>query len=125
MDTKNYAKLVFRIGAIFNFGAVLVLLFARPILGFEQPLTADTLFYFIFAIGVIATFGVFYWLAANDPEGWRGIIPLAMVCKAFAFIAAAVPFALGQISFGAPAIAAGDLIFVYLFWDVLRRIKEI
>jgi len=120
MEAKT-ARLLFTIGALFNFGAVLLFM---PALGIAErlgigPAPTGTIFEDI-GIAAIFVFGVGYWLAAQALEEYRGFIKVGILSK-FVIVALVVAHYLaGNASLLLTLAISGDLIFAALFISYLR-----
>lgn len=70
--------------------------------------------------GVIVAFGGAYALIARDPVYYRPYIPLGLILKLY-FVAVVYGWWLsGGIPWPLPALAAGDIVFSWLFWRYYR-----
>jgi hypothetical protein len=123
---KSYARTLFGIAALFNFGVAAALWF-RPSLFMTllqlDPVTGTSIVLVKIAAGAIAIFGYAYWRVAGDPQTFRPFIGLGVVGKMVVVAIAASSWAMGEISWQLPGLAGGDLLFAALFVDYLRRTK--
>ena len=122
-DAKAAARLLFYPAALYNFTALPFLIDARGaarLLGMT-PIPAD-MFYVHVTAAVILLFGGFYALAGFDPVRYRLFIQIGIVAKLlFAAIVYWHFLVADDISWQWPAIAAGDLIWSFLFWRYLKH----
>jgi hypothetical protein len=120
----NYARVLFGIAALFNFSVAAGLIFLReplaPLLSMD-PATGTNVLAFNMAGALIGVFGYAYWRVAMDPVAYRPYVHLGIVGKLLAVIVAAATWITADVSWQLPALAGGDLLFVALFADYLRR----
>ncbi len=121
---KSYARTLFGIAALFNFGVAAALWFQPPqfmTLLQLDPVTGTNVVLVKIAAGTIAIFGYAYWRVAGDPQMYRPFIGLGVIGKLAVVVIAASSWWLGEIGWQLPGLAGGDLLFAALFLDYLRR----
>jgi hypothetical protein len=121
---QTYARWLFGLATVANFGFAAVLLFAKgplaSLLGLD-PIAGTNLVFANLAAALIAAFGYGYVRIALDPAGFRPLIHLGaggkLIAVAVAWIAAlGDPHALKL-----AILISGDALFAILFLDYLRR----
>ena len=119
-----HARALFTTAAAANFGVALGLLFLRPQLGpllGLDPAGGTNIVFFYLAATMIGVFGYAYLRVAGDPRRYRPFIELGVIGKLVAVAAATLPWLAGEVSWQLPLLISGDLVFVLLFVDYLRR----
>ena len=112
----THARLMFRIAALFNLGAVLLLV-PWPGIGRAlglYPFPKGSLFEYM-AIGAVLLFGIGYWIAASAPEQNRTVIQLGLAGKVMVVALALTYYLAGAANLRLIAVTSGDLIFSVLF----------
>jgi hypothetical protein len=120
----SYARKLFGFAAACNFAVAFGFLFLRPVLHPLLPLdpvTGTNRVFFYLTAFLVAAFGYAYLRVAQDPRRYRPLIEIGVIGKALAVTAAAIPWLDGGIGWQLPALLGGDLLFVLLFLDYLRR----
>lgn len=110
------ARLLFRIAALFNAGAVLLFL---PVLGLAdhaglEGAPTGTTFEYV-GIAAVGIFGVGYWIAAAAPERHRDIVWLGLAGKVLAVSIVISNLVEGDVNGRLAAVVAGDIVFCVLF----------
>ena len=117
MTRPTYYKAMFYVAAAFNWiVAAAVLSGANVALGIPVPLDAlgkELLCLFI------AVFGYGYYLIGRDITRNEGIVVLGIVGKVLFFVLLAANAIVGRVQYAVLAPAAGDLLFVLLFFEFL------
>jgi hypothetical protein len=121
---QAHARALFGTAAAANFGVALGLLFLRPqlgpLLGLDPAGGTNAIFLYLAAV-MIGLFGYSYLRVAGDPRRFRPFIELGVIGKLLAVAAAGLPWLAGEVSWQLPLLISGDLVFVLLFLDYLRR----
>ena len=120
------AHRLFYPAALYNFAALPFLVDARGtarLLGMA-PVPTD-IFYVHVSAAVILLFGGFYALAGFDPVRYRLFIQIGIIAKLlFVAIVYWHFLAVESISWQWPAIAAGDVVWSFLFWRYLQHYPD-
>lgn len=112
----KHARVLFYVAALFNFGAVALLLPAAgiaPVLGLN-PAPDNGMFNQI-ALLAIFGFGAGYWAVAHDPSRNRAMVVVGMVLKLGVVGIAAMHYAAGTANLNLMALVSGDLLFAGAF----------
>lgn len=106
---------VLRFGALFNFGAALLVAFPDTIGAFTGLPATGPFFYRWLLVLFVAVFGAAYAWLAQQPEICRPVVVLAAVVKTGVFIVAMVCWSIGDIPLRSLPPAVCDLIFAAIF----------
>ena len=127
MNMQIYARRLFSIAALFNFGVAGGLLFLQPwlipLLQLDPITGTNAALVKVLAV-LVATFGYAYWRIAGDPVTFRPYVTLGVIGKLLVVAAAGSALIAGETGWRLPVLAAGDLLFAGLFLDYLRRTKS-
>jgi hypothetical protein len=124
---RSYARWLFGIAAAFNAAVALFLLFAEDLAARPldlAPIAGSNVVFYVFTALVVALFGYAYFRVARDPVTFRPLILLGALGKLLAFVSAALPWAMGIVSWKLPLLASVDVAFAVLFLDFLRRTRH-
>lgn len=129
MERKKYYKYLFLIGAIWNLVVGLMFIALSPLadvlvpmFGMEVP--PSLVFYHSF-FGIVAVFGIGFYLVARDLTKNHGIVVLGAITKFYVFILYLIYFLLGFSNFLPIIFVIVDLIFACLFVEFLISFKKI
>jgi hypothetical protein len=120
----RYARWLFGISAVTNFGVSAALLVLGAVVARRlalDPIVGTNVVLFNFAGVMIGLFGYAYVRIAMDPVRFRPLIHVTAVGKLLAFASAALPWLTGIIPSRLPVLLSVDVIFAILFFDYLRR----
>ena len=111
----THTRLLFRVAALFNVGAVLLFL---PQLGISRamglsPVPTGSLLEYV-ALGAVLLFGIGYWMAASTPEQNRAIIQLGLAGKVLVVGLAVGYYIAGAANLPFLGVISGDLVFSVL-----------
>lgn len=120
----RYARRLFACAAAFNLLVALSGLFLfsliAPLLGLVAAAGEVAYWRDLFFVLVLA-FGVAYALVAVDAARFRAYVPLGVIGKSLVVVAGLAAWARGDVGPLAVAPLLGDVLFVVLFIDFLRR----
>jgi hypothetical protein len=119
----RHARILFSVAAAFNLLVALPFLVAAPQFGRligMQPVPSDPLFAHL-AGALALAFGWGYWRIARDPVANRPIIHVGIVGKSLVPLSVVLDWASGNTNWPFALLVTGDLVFVALFLDYLRR----
>ena len=129
MERKDYYKNLFLISAIWNLIVGLVFIVLSPLADslttmFGMEVLPSLVFYHSF-FGIVAVFGIGYYLVARDITKNHGIVVLGTITKLYVFILYLIYFILGYSNFLPILFVIVDLIFACLFVEFLISFKKI
>jgi hypothetical protein len=116
--TTTQTKALFYSGALFNWGAVLILSLLAIPLGLQPP--HQSLFGQI-ALLAIAAFGCGYWMIGNNPRANRGIVVLGLLSKLGVVAIVISHWLAGSATTQMAALVSGDVVYAMLFLMYLKR----
>ena len=121
---RAHAKRLFIPATLFNWLVVLSILFLsdwlRPLLPLDVSIGTNLAFRDI-GLALIAVFGLSYGLVAFQPQRFRPYIGLGIVAKSLVVMTVYGHWFAGHIDWQLPVVAFGDVVFVALFYNFLRR----
>ncbi|MCB0221400.1 MAG: hypothetical protein KDH09_17010 [Chrysiogenetes bacterium] len=125
MQNESYYRGMFKIGAVWNFGAGLLFMLARnPLFDFlgMAPLHYTT-FYNAFCMAVLLFGAGYYWVGIDLTQN-RAIVVLGAIGKVLVFALFVLGWRQGELPFLLIPVGTVDLVFAGLFVEFLRRSKE-
>ena len=114
-DSERFARWVFRGAAVY--GAIVL----TPLLYQPTPAGARVEINLGF-IGLALVFQGVFWIIGDDPQRYRGLMPIAVLEKLVFAILALTLFALGRLDGAVAGFAAIDAILAGLFLIAWRRL---
>lgn len=123
--SENQIRLLFKVSAIFNWAAAVILFWASGIaagLGIEPVPNGNA--YELIGVLAIAMFGLGYWWVSQNPEANLSIVKLGLISKLLVvFVVYSCLFA-GTANLNLAILVSGDLIFAGLFGKALADLKR-
>ena len=123
--SENQIRLLFKVSAIFNWAAAVILFWASGIaagLGIEPVPNGNA--YELIGVLAIAMFGLGYWWVSQNPEANLSIVKLGLISKFLVvFVVYSCLFA-GTANLNLAILVSGDLIFAGLFGKALADLKR-
>ena len=120
MNRTQIMRIALWLGAFFNFGAALMLIFPVSLGQIAGLPASGSLFYNWLLALFIGIFGATYAWLARQPQIDRSLVTLAIIGKMGVFAVALACWLLGEISLRGYVVAIGDLVFGIIFWWWLR-----
>ena len=125
MRSDAYCRRLFTIGAIWNWGVAALL---TSLAAFELPALAwflndvpESFLWFYLFMGIVAVFGLGYYWVGQDVQRNRNIIKMGVLGKLIVFALVIPAWLSGEVTLLGAASAAVDLVFTFLFIDVLMK----
>lgn len=125
MERKVYYKWLFIIGALWNWGAgVLLFFWSAPILTLlnMQPLNYPGVMQL--AMVLVFAFGIGYYWVSKDIHKNHDIVRLGIIAKTLACIVLVYHYLIGNFHLMLALCGIVDLIFVRLFFGFLKAVKK-
>jgi hypothetical protein len=125
-QSEAYQKKLFFIGALWNWGAVLlslgVVFINKDLLTFFFKVPDSMLFCYIFW-GAVFVFGLGYYWVSKDVERNRDLIKMGIIAKGMVFLLFFIYLIKGDITWLLFMGGCGDLVFAFLFKQVLDTLS--
>ncbi len=120
MNRTSIMRIALWVGACFNLGAALMLIFPSSLGQIAGlPLPGSRFYAWLLAILIALFGGVYAWLACR-PQIDRPLVAVAIIGKFGVFAVSLACWLLGEIPFRGFVVAIGDLIFGLIYWWWLR-----
>ena len=123
--SDSQIRLLFKVSAIFNWAAAVILFWASGIaagLGIEPVPNGNA--YELIGVLAIAMFGLGYWWVSQNPKANLSIVKLGLISKLLVvFVVYSCLFA-GTANLNLAILVSGDLIFAGLFGKALADLKR-
>lgn len=125
MQNESYYRNLFKIAALWNFGAGLLFMLGRPFLFdlFGMAPLHYTTFYNAFCIAVLLFGAGYYWVSLDLTQN-RAIVVLGAIGKVCVLALFVIGWRMGELPATLIPIGAVDTAFAGLFVGFLRRSRE-
>ncbi|TXT59628.1 MAG: conserved membrane protein of unknown function [Promethearchaeota archaeon] len=129
MEKSEYYKWLFIIGAIFNWimassFTLISIFFYSTIFSLFGSFAPPTLFFLHSLLGLIAVYGIGYFIVGLDIEKNRGVVYLGVLSKLAFFTYCLIYYLLGDLTIIIVILGSLDFFFALLFIEFLLSTKE-
>jgi len=130
MDKEKYYKYMFIIGAFFNWinsltFFILSLVGYPSIFDFLSCSAPPTLFFLHSLLGLIATFGIGYFIVGLNIHKNHAAVTLGIISKLWFFTMCLIYTSIGQINILIAILGLGDFIFAILFIEFFVNYRKL
>ena len=125
MRSESYCRRLFVIGAFWNWAvaallATLAALELQALSWFLNDIPESFLWLYL-CMGIVVVFGIGYYWVASDVQKNRNIIKMGVLGKTLVFVLIIPAWLRGEVTVLTAAAAMVDLVFTFLFVDVLMK----